>query len=191
MPEGIAGMPWWILPGLVLALIGVLVLIAKVFMWAGGVNANQSSFARSLKRVEERFENDIKRIENNIKELQMDLHNLNMSFAASKTVVSKSPFHLSEVGQKVSTALDVPAMADRLVPVIRPRAKGKLAYDIQELCFNFARSEYEPSPEIDARIKEYAYENALSRYEVLDVLAIELRDRLLALERPGSDVPAS
>lgn len=121
----------------------------------------------------------------------MAVNTLDITWTASKTVDSKSPLHLNEVGRKASAALDVPAMADELVPVIRPRAEGKLAYDIQELCFRFARIEYEPSPEIDARIKEYAYENSLTLYDVLDVLAIELRDRLLPFRRSGPAVPAS
>ena len=81
-------------------------------------------------------------------------------------------------------SLGASLIVNSLALELRARAEGKQAYDIQELSFEFIRNKYRPSPEIDARIKQCAYENGLDRAEVLDVLAIELRDKLLDLTQP-------
>ena len=56
------------------------------------------------------------------------------------------------------------------------------AYDIQELAFKYVE-DFTPDGAMESRIKQCAYENGLKRKQVLDVLAIELRDRLLRLRQ--------
>ena len=56
---------------------------------------------------------------------------------------------------------------------------GKRPDEIQALCFEFVKHEYTPDPELDVAIKVAAYENGIDTDQVLDVLAIVLRDRLL------------
>ena len=61
------------------------------------------------------------------------------------------------------------------------RAQGKTAYKVQEMCFEYAQSEWEPSDEWDARIIDAcACSREMERKNVLDVFAVELRNRLLA-----------
>ena len=59
------------------------------------------------------------------------------------------------------------------------RVDGMAPCDIQEFCRGYVRDEFRPAPELEAQIKECAYEFALDHQSVLDVLAVELRDQLL------------
>ena len=86
---------------------------------------------------------------------------------------------LTELGRKISARLGAAAIADSLVPHARERASGLQPYEIQELCFAYIRNEYEPPDDVRALILQCAFDNGLEREAVLDVIAIELRDRLL------------
>ena len=52
-------------------------------------------------------------------------------------------------------------------------------YEIQELCFKHVQEEYGPPEDVEALVRQCVFDNGISRKEVLDVIAIELRDRLL------------
>ena len=80
-----------------------------------------------------------------------------------------------------SESIDAPAIVKGLAPGLCERADGKPPYDIQELCFNFVRDEYKPVEDIEKKIKQCAYDNGISRAEIMDVLAVGLRDEILRL----------
>ena len=54
-------------------------------------------------------------------------------------------------------------------------------YDIQEFCRQYLRDEFNPDRDLELKIKATAFENGIDRHQVLDVLAVELRDKLLTL----------
>jgi len=157
MPEWAAQTPWWAALALLVAIGGAIVKFSR---WTGRVDSTLESLGKSIAEIRE----DIKKI----------LHN-----RPSKTVDSDSPLHLTDLGRKISDDLEAKTVIDSLASSLRPRAEGKHAYDIQELSFSFMRDEYAPSAEVDVRIKQCAFDNGLDRDEVLDVLAIELRDKLI------------
>ena len=161
MPEWAAATPWWVVLGLVIALVGAIVKFAR---WTGRVDSSLDTLAKGIAEIRE----DIKKL----------LHG-----QPSKTVSSDSPLQLTDLGKRISATLGTSSIVDSLAQELQGRAKGKQAYDIQELSFGFIRDEYRPSNDIDTRIKQCAYENGIDRDEVLDVLAVELRDRLLDLTR--------
>lgn len=161
MPEWAEATPWWVVLGLAVALIGAIIKFAR---WTGRVDSSLETLGKGIAEIRE----DIKKI----------LHG-----QPSKTVSSDSPLQLTELGQRISASLDTPSIADALARELQARAEGKQPYDIQELSFDCVRDEYRPSDEVDARIKQCAYENGLNRDAVLDVLAVQLRDRPLELTR--------
>ena len=58
--------------------------------------------------------------------------------------------------------------------------QGKSSYEIQSQCFDFVdQAELEQS--MRQAVLDCAYENGISEDQVLDVLAIELRDIVLSL----------
>ena len=71
-------------------------------------------------------------------------------------------------------------IVDNLISAVRGRKKDKSSYDIQELCFDYVKNEWKVPDETESLIRECAYENGTDRKQVLDVIAVELRDRLLS-----------
>ena len=55
-----------------------------------------------------------------------------------------------------------------------------LPYEVQELCFKYMNGdEFVPRDDVRTLILQCAFDKGLKREQVLDVIAIELRDRLL------------
>ena len=160
MPEWIATSPWW-------AFLTVGGLILSAGIWIGKVHTNLGT----LKSFTENVRDDIRELRQDIKRL--------LSWQGSPTVGGKSPLSLTEIGKKVSNELNMPDMAARLAPYLKSRVEGMLPYDIQEFCFDYIRDEYQLPTEYEAQIKQCAYDNGLDCDDILDALAIVLRDKLL------------
>ena len=148
--------PVWIMVGLAAA--GILVAIGK---WIGAVSSDRAAF----KGFTETMRDDIKKM---------------LQRRPSGTLASGGPLRPTDLGGRISESLNAPELAADLAAGLRSEAEGKHAYDIQELSFRFIRDEYRPPKEIEDRIRQCAYDNGLDRDEVLDVLAVEIRDKLLA-----------
>jgi len=89
---------------------------------------------------------------------------------------------LTETGRAASDVLDLPSMAEKIIPTIKDRVADKIPYDVQEFCFEFICDKYQPNHGDETRIKQYAHDNELDRDDILDALAIILRDKLLELK---------
>ena len=178
---------WLVAIGIGIAIIALVItaisITFKVGKWVGGMNTSLTHLGNNL----EKFENAIKE---GFSEIREDIKKI-LSWQSSKTIEAKSPLNLTTIGKDVSKTLGMSSVADKLAPELARHISGKSPYDIQQFCFDYVRDEYEPDPEFDNRIKQHAYQNGLDRDEVLDVLAIELRDRLLKMDqhqhksRPG------
>ena len=104
-----------------------------------------------------------------------------------KVAAGDSPIRLTDLGRAVSGQLNVGAWADRHAVQWKSDFDGKQAYEIQEFCFSHVDGE-DVFSDVELRaIKQNAYENGLDEEQVRRVYAIELRDRLLALN--GLDAP--
>lgn len=165
MANETAWVPWVIAVSASAAVLAIF----KGGIWVGRVGTRLTALEKTLSEGLNELREDVKKI----------LH-----WQASKTIDSGSPLRLTDIGKHASDVLDLPSVADDLLPMLTESAKGRDAYDIQQLCFDYVRDEYKPSPEFDARIKQHAFDNGLDRDEVLDVLAIALRDKLIALPNP-------
>ena len=69
--------------------------------------------------------------------------------------------------------------ANEMADVLSKFVENKEPYEIQEFCQNYLRNELKPDEELNARIGRCAYEHGVTREQVLNVLAVELRDILL------------
>ena len=154
--------PWWAAAGIVAALV-------SIGVWVGTVITNLSSLKEAVRRIED----SVDKIRENINGL---LHEL-----TSKTLNPGSPLEPNELGQEVSKSIDAPSIVKGLALGLRERADGKPSYDIQEMCFYFIRDEYKPVEDIEKKIKQCAYDNGISRADVMDVLAVKLRDEIFRL----------
>ena len=129
--------------------------------WKGRVDSDRASFKEFTKEVRD----DIKEI---------------LGRLPSPRVADTSPLHLTDCGKSISKRLGAPELAENLVQRLRAQVEGRTPYEIQEKCFDYARREYEPPEEVEVRVKNCAYDFGIKRGQVLDVLAVELRDKLLA-----------
>lgn len=130
-------------------------------VWKGKVDSDRASFNGFMKEVR----NDIKEI---------------LRRLPSHTLAGGSPLQLTDLGRSISERLGASALAQDLAPLLQERIKGRAPYEIQEMCFDYVRHKYGPPDEVEALIKTCAYDHGIDRGQVLDVLAVELRDRLLA-----------
>lgn len=156
----------------VLAVIGLVFAIGK---WVGGVNEHKRG-------IEQGFADQRKALSDFMSEIRNDIKNI-LSRLPPATVAGGSPLRLTELGQAVSDALDVSAWAERTAPTLSARTQGKQPHEIQDLCFAYIVEEFQPDEDMDTKINASAYENGIEREQVLRVLAIELRDKLLASHR--------
>ncbi len=163
MSEWYANPLVWI--GLLSSSAVVIGIIFAIGQWKGKVDSDRDSFKRTLDAFMSEIRADIKRIFERL--------------PPAPTVAGASPLRLTELGRKISDRLDASAIADSLAPDLRERIADMQPYEIQEFCFSYLRREYEPPDRVRSLILECAFDNGIDREQVLDVIAIELRDRLL------------
>ena len=163
--EGWASNPaTWIIGSL--SLLSVVIGASIAFgAWKGKVDTNQSHFKTTLDSFMVEIRADIKRIFERL---------------PSETVSGTSPLRLTAKGKSISQTLDAARWAEDIAPSLAHRVEGMVPYDIQEFCRSYVRDEFQPTPKQEAKIKACAYDNALDRHQVFDVLAVELRDQLLS-----------
>jgi len=95
-----------------------------------------------------------------------------------RVFAGESPIELTDLGKNISTRLNGKDWAEEHTGPLRERVKGKEPYTVQEMCFEYAKG-YEPGEEMERMIQTIGYENGIKREDVPDVLALELRDRLI------------
>ena len=158
-------MPEWLNhPATIVIGIGALATaIVKISLWAGGVNA------------------DLRSLKESVGEIRKTVEKILSQLSPRTTVASASPLKLTELGRKVSEELGAAALAETLAPALQARIEGLDPYSIQELCYDYVRSEYKPPEEVETGIRLLAFDNGIDRDQVVNVVAIELRDRLLVL----------
>ena len=133
-------------------------------MWIGGINHHKSAVVAFMQEIR----NDIKKIFDRL---------------PLASVVGNSPLRLTELGETISKTLSVAEWAERIAGSLVDRTKGKPPYEVQNICGGYIYDEFKPDSDQDPKIKACAYENGLDERQVLDVLVVELRDRLLEAER--------
>ena len=180
MPAWMTNPLWYVVALGVLGIVGG--AVAGIFKWGGWYNAVNTD------RTD--FKDFMKSLDTKIDRLQQSVTKL-INWDDGPALAGNSPLGLSELGQRISDDLDIPAMAKELAPSVKSLVEGMLPYDIQEFCFNFIRDDYKPSEEADKRIKNYAFEFGLDADDVLDVLSIRLRNVLVEEVEHDSEDGAS
>ena len=151
---------WIGVAGIVFAVVRTILAIGQ---WKGRVDSSLDTIKTTLKEIRD----DVKQIFERLPR------------PSSSLFTDNSPLRLTDLGRSISETLGAPQWAAEVAPSLKNRVKDMVAYDIQEFCRTYVYREFQPTPDQEEKIKACAYENALDRREVLDVLAIELRDVLL------------
>lgn len=143
-------------------------VVFQIGQWKGKVDETQTA----VKAFMDEIRNDVRKIHDRIDDIFGRLPPVEIR--------GESPLRLTDLGRKLSECLKASALADELVPSLRAHVAGKSPYEVQEFCFEYTAKEYQPEDDLEARIQMCAYENGVKRHQVLRVLVIELRDRLLS-----------
>ena len=153
---------WLDTPLILVAFLAVGSVLVSIGVWVGNVNADRKSFKEFMDEVR----NDIKKI---------------LARLPAPTIERGSPLRLTDLGRSVADDLDVGKWVVRVAPSLIARVKGKQPFEFQNVCFDYVRDEFEPDEEQLRKMQMSASENGIDLDAVLDVLAVELRDRLLEL----------
>ena len=161
----------WIRPIIVVTIptIGLVVWLAR---WFG----KHSEWVKGM----EEFKQDTKET---LAEIREDIKKL-LAAQPRSVIAGASPMQLTDLGKEVSECVGAAAWAEQLAPQLIDDVKANNAYEVQEFCVGFMREDYEPTAEQDQSFKQCAYDHGIKLEQVLDVCAVELRDRLLRLLDP-------
>ena len=150
-----------------LVILGIAVAVGAALIsvgaWKGRMDEHRSTVVDFMARVEAKLDKIFDRVR------------------TAQPLESGSPLRLNDVGRKISGTLDAAAWARREAGVLRERVADKSPYDIQQFCFRYVADEFQPDDELDAAIKDCAFQHGAS---VSGVLAVELRDVLLKGRAP-------
>ena len=161
MGDGYANPVAWTLVAL-----AVVAGVGRLLYWRGQVDSDRDAFRKFMTEIGRKLD----KIQENVHEL------LGVVRGVSKP---GSPLKLTELGNKVANCLESMRIFQGVEPLLRDRVHGKQPYEIHDICFEYTHDEWDPSPEMEGVIRLCAYENGVKRQDVLEVMAIELRDRLL------------
>lgn len=153
---------WPDTPLILVAFLAVASVLVSIGVWVGSVNADRKSFKEFMNEVR----NDIKKI---------------LARLPAPTIEGGSPIRLTDLGRSVADDLDVGKWVEQVAPSLIARVKGKPPFEVQNFCFDYVKDEFEPDEKQLRKLQMCAYENGIDLDAVLDVLAVELRDRLLEL----------
>lgn len=159
-----------------LALAALFGLVFAIGRWIGEVNSDRKAFKEFMAEV--RW--DVKEIKAEIRNIQEALARL-----APKIVGSTSRIGLTESGERVSEAIEARELAAELGQGLLPQAEGKRPHEIARLSNDYVHDTFEPTAVQLDGFDAVAYEAGISRLEVFQVIAVELRDHLLAQASPG------
>jgi len=148
------------------AAFGIITLILRIGEWKGNVNSDRENFKSFIEKVEKRLEDIADKI----------------SRLSSKTLENNSPVSLTELGKSISQEINASNWAEGIALKFVDDLQGSRAYEIEKFSFSCLRGNKAVLSEaMNEKIEICAYEHGLPKTEILDVLAVELRDELLKL----------
>ena len=159
-----------------LALAALVGLVFAIGRWVGEVNSDRKSFKEFMAEMRQ----DMRDIHRDIKHVLTALGRL-----GSNVVGGTSPLRLTELGKRVSEAIEAPALVADLAQSLLSQAEGKRPHEIARLADDYVHDTFEPTAEQLDGFDAVAYEEGITRFEVFQVIALELRDHLLAQTSPG------
>ena len=127
--------------------------------WVGAISSDRASFKELSKEVRADIKEILRRI-------------------GPAAISNARPIQLTELGQNISKAIDASKWASSQPTQIEKNATGISDYDVQVSAFNYVEA-CDFDEEMESKIKDCAFSRGLNIKQVLDVLAIELRDHLL------------
>ena len=152
--------------------IGILSTCVGIGIWIGATGQKVKSNTNGLEKVNEHLYNLMEKINSNLINIFDRL--------PSATVSSASPAKLTELGEIISKEINAKDWARRIYSNLDMKMAYWEDHEIHEWCFEYVRNSNNLSPAMLLDIPKIAYEHGISRDDVTSVLAIVLRDLILA-----------
>ena len=186
----------WYANPVVWTLVGLAIVAAagRFWYWRGQVDSDRDKFknfmteiGRKIDRIQEKTDRiqaktdkiqaKTDRIQEKTDRIQENVHEL---MGVTRNVSKPgSPLTLTELGNKVAKCLESNDIFKNMEPIPSDQIHGKQPYEIHDICFDYVHDKLQPSSEMEVAIRSCAYENGVKYGDVLEVMAIVLRDRLL------------
>ncbi len=175
-------------------------LVFAVGRWVGEVNSDRKSFKEFMAETRRQLgeiQGQLAEVHRQFAEVHRQLAEVHRQIGEifgrlpSEAIAGTSPLRLTELGKRVSEAIDGRELAVELAQGLLPQAEGKRPHQIARLCSDYVNDTFKPTAEQLDRFEAAAYEEGITRSEVFQVIAVELRDHLLARALPAPQtVPA-
>ena len=159
-------MEWWAFSISVTVGIAFIAFVFWAGNWHGSVNSDRTTFKKFMEEIRK----DIKEIFRRLPD---------------PMVAGGSPLQLTEKGQMLSRQIDAASVASAIADTLRDEVQDMHPYEIQKKCFDWVTIEKLPN-EYQERAKSAAFEQGIKMSQVLEVIAIEVRDILLTPEQQKS-----
>ncbi len=176
----------------IVVLVFLIMLVAifitwKIAGWKTLVDSNQTFLSNSLKTLEENLTKFMEEMREDVKKI---FHAL-----PQDTTKMSSPITLTDLGKQIAEEIKAKEVVEDRAETFISRASDMPPYEIQEMCFKYAEDELINDPNIreeyqfplDVRVKTSAYKHGLEVSQVLKVIGVLLRDKVL--EAKGFDLP--
>ena len=190
----------WTILGVLVAILGVLVA-GFVAIWKGfsersdrmekrlgerGARMEEQLGERGA-RMEERLGARITRVETRVtgalrdfmREVRDDIKAI-LSRLPLPEATKTSPLRLTDFGKTLSDGIAGAEWANRIADEVASQVAGMEPYEIHEFSFAYVEDDLNPSDSEEKAMRRTAYEQGARMKQILRVLAIELRDKLLA-----------
>lgn len=164
-----------------LAIVGA---IAAFAYWRGGLD----EWRKSLGGWRQDVNDGLKEVRNEIRALGSRIDNVLLGRQGGPTS-NRSPIALNELGVRISEQVGAKDWVQIVVSTIHVPDEIRTAYSIQQFCLDYVRGakNYMSSPGMSDKMQISAYNHGLSLTDIENVVAIELRDVLLAIH--GLEAP--
>ena len=176
-PDATSWWAGWVAPAIIISSVGLLLTVGTaVFVGGrsvGGVNSNLKSLNTSVGNVKVTLSDFMKEVRGKLDQIFERL-------PSPPAIIEGSPLRLTKLGRNIAEELEADAWAARLADGLKEQVQGMDAYEIQDHCFEYVEK-HAYSDEERKRVRSVAYENGKPVDEIRRVLAIQLRDKLLAL----------
>ena len=150
-------MEWISFAGTVALALALLAAVSKYSYWRGEVDTDRKGFKEFMDEVR----SDIKLI---------------LGRLPSRVVEGASPVRLTDLGETLAKELDAHTWVVSHAESLLPKCEDLKEYEIYNLCGEHVRSTADEWPE---NADEVAYDHAMSKENLWDVLAVVLRDEIL------------
>ena len=137
--------------------------------WKGSMDEFKESASKKLETIDRRLRN----VETTVLQL--------VGWYQREGVLKvNSPMTLNTLGEKVWRELDAANWLRRHAAEVSAQVKWLSEYDVQEFCFNYM-SRLDLEPRHRNLVRQAAYRNGLTEFQVRQIMAIKLRDALLSM----------